>query len=568
MAGADDFLALQADFEEVLASKESKDSRRDCILQHFSKLDKNKSFRIPDFDKDLDWLNVSAPLQFSHDGSLQGKVVVLDFFTYCCVNCLHVLPDLHRLEQRHSLQDGLVIIGVHSAKFLNEKVTANILSAVLRYDITHPVVNDSETSLWQKLSIMCWPTFVIVAPHGQVLYYIVGEGHSDVLFEFVELALEHYRSQGQISPHTLLPLSLEKDQQVEAPLSFPGKVHVGPGPDQLVVSDTGHHRLLVLDRVTGVVQTIIGGKEKGFQDGSLQDARFNSPQGVTSHGNLLFVADTENHALRQVDLSSGQVTTLAGTGAQGEDKQGGNPGPQQPLSSPWDVATGVSPGGEEVDVVFIAIAGTHQIWAYFLKDVTWWKSKPFKAGSCARIAGSGNEENRNNSYPDKASFAQPSGLAVSPREELDSLFIADSESSTVRALSLKDGSVKGLVGGDRDPKNLFAYGDEDGSGIEARLQHSLGVALLSPSGPLLVADSYNHKIKSVDIKTKQCTTVLGTGAPGHVAGGDSSSVQLNEPGGLCVDTQGQLVYIADTNNHSIRVLDWNTKTVSQVCIIF
>ncbi|KAL8563259.1 hypothetical protein ACOMHN_046842 [Nucella lapillus] len=577
MAGADDFLAIQADFDEVLGLKDTRESRKQVILQHFSKIDKNsKCFRnpsfdkgiIPSFDKDLEWLNVSSPLQFYDEQSLQGKVVVLDFFTYCCVNCLHVLPDLHRLEQRFSPLDGLCVVGVHSAKFLNEKVTANILSAVLRYDITHPVVNDSDTSLWQQLSIMCWPTFVIVGPEGQVLYYIVGEGHSELLFELVEAAMEHYRDQGKLSPHAL-PFALEREKQGGgSPVMFPGKVHAGPGDDQLVVSDTGHHRLLVLDRVTGVVQSVIGGKGKGLKDGDLEEALFDSPQGVASLGNLLFVADTENHALRQVDLDGRTVITLAGTGVQGDDKQGGQPGHQQPLSTPWDVATGISPGGEKVDVVYIAMAGTHQIWAYFLQDVTWWKNKQYKAGTCACVVGSGNEENRNNSYPDKAALAQPSGLAVSPLKALDTLFVADSESSTVRAVSLKDGSVKGLVGGDRDPRNLFAYGDVDGSGMEAKLQHPLAVSLLSPSGPLLLADSYNHKIKCVDIQTKQCSTVLGAGLPGPVAGGDGADVRFNEPGGLCVDEKKQLVYIADTNNHCIRILDWKTKTVSELPVVF
>ncbi|KAK7485866.1 hypothetical protein BaRGS_00022861 [Batillaria attramentaria] len=562
MALADDFLADLADFDEVLASKESKEARRECILQRFSKLDKQNSFRVPDFDEGLDWLNVSEPLTFSSKESLRGKVVVLDFFTYCCVNCLHVLPDLHQLEQHHSVEEGLVVVGVHSAKFLNEKVTANILSAVLRYDITHPVVNDSETHLWQQMSIMCWPTFVIVGPQGQVLYYIVGEGHSDTLFEFVELALEYYQDQGQISSHSL-PINLEKQRQREAALHFPGKVHIVSQLNQLAVADTGHHRILLLDRTTGVVQAVIGGKEKGFHDGSFEEARFSSPQSIASLGNVLFVADTENHVLRKVDLSTGFVTTLAGTGQQGDDKQGGELGIQQPLSTPWDVVVGTSPGGEKDTVVYIAMAGTHQIWAYCLKDVTFWKNKKYQAGTCVAVVGSGNEENRNNSYPDKASFAQPSGLAVGQ----DGIFVADSESSTVRMISMKDGSVKGLIGGDRDPRNLFAYGDKEGVGYDVRLQHPLAVSLMTTDGPLLVADSYNHKIKSVDIRKKECVTVIGTSTPGNTAG-DLSTAQLNEPGGLCVEEGAQLVYIADTNNHSIKVLDWKSKTVTELPVVF
>ncbi|MEQ2196646.1 NHL repeat-containing protein 2, partial [Xenoophorus captivus] len=184
-----------------------------------------------------------------------------------------------------------------------------------------------------------------------------------------------------------------------------------------------------------------------------------------------------------VDLVQGRVSTLAGVGSQGTDKEGGAMGPQQPISSPWDVTLGTA-GGAEDNVLWIAMAGTHQIWALFLADGKLPRGGESKAGTCVRWAGSGSEENRNNTYPHKASFAQPSGLALAAEEPWSCLFVADSESSSIRSLALKDGAVKHLVGGEMDPL----------VGVDAKLQHPLGVAWTREQSLLYVADSYNHKV--------------------------------------------------------------------------
>uniref|UniRef100_A0A672JJ42 NHL repeat containing 2 n=1 Tax=Salarias fasciatus TaxID=181472 RepID=A0A672JJ42_SALFA len=288
--------------------------------------------------------------------------------------------------------------------------------------------------------------------------------------------------------------------------------------------------------------------------------------GVAIRGDSVYVADTENHLIRKIDLLQGKVSTLAGVGTQGTDREGGAPGPQQPISSPWDVALGTA-GGVEDNVLWIAMAGTHQIWALFLADGKLPRGSDSKAGTCVRWAGSGNEENRNNSYPHKAGFAQPSGLAAAPEEPWSCLFVADSESSSVRTLALKDGAVRLLVGGERDPLNLFAFGDVDGKGVDAKLQHPLGVAWAPEQSLLYVADSYNHKIKVVDPKTKLCSTLAGTGEAGDALGPEFSKACFSEPGGICVSGGGRLLYVADTNNHQVKVLDLVSKTVSPLNIV-
>ncbi|CAB1434498.1 unnamed protein product [Pleuronectes platessa] len=547
----------QNELDISLEEAQTPQEKEELVLKYLRNLDARQDLQIPDFQTGLEWLNTEGPLSLT--GDLAGKVVLLDFFTYCCINCMHILPDLHRLEKKYSVEDGLVIVGVHSAKFPNEKVFDNVRSAVLRYDICHPVVNDGEASLWHELEVSCWPTLVLIGPHGNLLFSLVGEGHRDRLMLFTDCALRYYREEGRLKTHKV-GIKLYRDSLPPSILSFPGKVAVDNSKKRLAIADTGHHRILVVSS-TGQLSHVIGGPESGRQDGDLSEASFNSPQGVAIRGETVYVADTENHLIRKIDLLEGRVSTLAGTGVQGTDKEGGAAGPQQPISSPWDVILGTA-GGVEDNVLWIAMAGTHQIWALFLADGNLPKGSVLKAGTCVRWAGSGSEENRNNSYPHKAGFAQPSGLALAPEEPGGCLFVADSESSTIRTLALKDGGVKLLVGGERDPMNLFAFGDVDGKGVDAKLQHPLGVAWAPEQSLLYVADSYNHKIKVVDPKTKQCCTLAGTGEAGDALGPEFDKSCFNEPGGICVGQDGKLVYVADTNNHQVKILDLASKTVS------
>ncbi|XP_027145140.1 NHL repeat-containing protein 2 isoform X2 [Larimichthys crocea] len=549
--------STQSELDCALDEATTGQEREKLVYEYLEKLDDREDLKIPDFQTGLEWLNTERPLSLNKE--LAGKVVLLDFFTYCCINCMHILPDLHQLEKKHSVKDGLVVVGVHSAKFPNEKVVDNIRSAVLRYDICHPVVNDSEACLWHELEVSCWPTLVLLGPRGNLLFSLVGEGHHDKLMLFTDSALRYYGEQGLLKSHTV-GVKLYRDSLPPSALSFPGKVAVDDSKKRLVIADTGHHRILVVS-TTGQLLHVIGGPESGRQDGDLSEASFNSPQGVAVKGEIVYVADTENHLIRKIDLLEERVSTLAGVGTQGTDQDGGATGPQQPISSPWDVTLGTA-GGVEDNVLWIAMAGTHQIWALFLADGKLPKASESKEGTCVRWAGSGNEENRNNSYPHKAGFAQPSGLALAPEEPWSCLYVADSESSTIRTLALKDGAVKVLVGGERDPMNLFAFGDVDGKGVDAKLQHPLGVAWAPEQSLLYVADSYNHKIKVVDPKTKQCSTLAGTRDAGDTLGPEFDKSCFSEPGGICVGDGGKLLYLADTNNHQVKVLDLATKTVS------
>jgi sugar lactone lactonase YvrE len=369
----------------------------------------------------------------------------------------------------------------------------------------------------------------------------MGEGHGPWVEEVVAAAVEHYGARGELTGRP--PRAVSEAEVVGSLLRYPGKVAAGGG--RLVVSDSGHHRLLVLG-LEGEVEAVVGAGVAGWRDGALATAQFRGPQGVCLVGEVVYVADTGNHAIRKVDLAAGTVETVAGTGEQGADMEGGGEGRQQAIASPWDLAAVEVEGGGAGLVV--AMAGLHQLWLYCITDLAWWKGARYPAGTMVRVVGSGAEENRNNSYPAKAGLAQPSGLAVTA----DSIMVADSESSTVRQVSRKDGAVRGLAGGGLDPTDLFAFGDLEGEGRAARLQHPLGVAAAADGETLYLADSYNHKVRQVAVLAP------GKGRVSTLAGG------LAEPGGLCLGEGGDRLYIADTNNHCVKVLELETGEMTEL----
>ncbi|PNT77528.1 hypothetical protein BRADI_1g64267v3 [Brachypodium distachyon] len=518
---------------------ESRSSRVQQIKKYLSDFETGGSATyVPEFPRKLDWLN-TAPLQFGRD--LKGRVVVLDFWTYCCINCMHVLPDLEFIEKKYK-DEPFTVVGVHSAKFDNEKDLEAIRSAVLRYDVTHPVVNDGDMYMWRELGVNSWPTFVVIGPNGKVLAQISGEGHRKDLDDVVGAALEFYEER-KLLQNNSLPLALEKDRDnrlITSPLKFPGKLAIDVQNNRLFISDSNHNRIVVTN-LDGEFICQVGSSEEGLLDGQFDTASFNRPQGLAynSKKNILYVADTENHALREIDFVNETVRTLAGNGTKGSDYKGGGRGTNQVLNSPWDVCYAPSE-----ETVYIAMAGQHQIWKHNTSD-----------GVTEVFSGNGYEKNLNGSSPTNTSFAQPSGISLDP--ELQELFVADSESSSIRGVSLKSGGSRLLAGGDPlFPDNLFRFGDHDGTGSDVLLQHPLGVVYASDN-QIYVADSYNHKIKRLDPVTKKVITIAGTGRAGY-KDGPALSAQLSEPAGLVEVGEGRFL-VADTNNSTIRYIVLNER---------
>lgn len=481
----------------------------------------------PGLEGGVEWLNTSGEITLK---DLRGKIVLLDFWTYCCINCIHVLPDLKYLEQKYDKE--LVVIGVHSAKFDNEKDSGNIREAILRYEIEHPVINDANMVVWRKFGARSWPTFVLLDPEGFYCGHLSGEGNREILDTVIARVAAYHRSKGTLD-ETPVRFDLERHRAEPTPLRFPGKVLADAASNRLFISDSNHNRIVVTT-LDGKLQEVIGSGAIGSKDGAYEVATFDHPQGMTLVGDRLYVADTENHMIRRVDLAERQVVTLAGTGSQATFRAKGGNLRNSSLNSPWDLL--------HLDgVLYIAMAGPHQMWSHRIGSET-----------IQAYAGSGREDILDGTLADSA-LAQPSGIAT----DGEFLYVCDSEGSSIRKIPTdRKGQVTTVVGAANLPngRTLFEFGDRDGVGAEVRLQHPLGIAY--KDGALYIADSYNHKIKKVQLKTRRATTWLGTGQPGDAI----DPPQFSEPAGLSI--AGDVLYIADTNNHRICTADLQSGKVS------
>jgi sugar lactone lactonase YvrE len=482
----------------------------------------------PEFPEGLDWLNTDTPLTMA---SLRGKVVLLDFWTYGCINCIHIIPDLKRLEAEYP--DELVVIGVHSAKFVNESATDNIRQVILRYGLEHPVVNDRDFEVWRTWGVNAWPTIVLIDPAGNVVGGDAGEGVYAKVAPIMESLVAEFAAAGELDT-TPIDFALESDGLPETALSFPGKVLADPTNGRLFIADTGHNRIVMADPGTGEVLDVYGSGRSGYRNGFGREAQFKAPQGLalSEDSTTLYVADTDNHVIRSVDVATGIVETVVGTGSIGYPPTGGV-APAVALNSPWGLTV-------RNGVLYIAMAGSHQIW-----------SMDLVGGTVGPLVGNGRESTFNGKLA-QAELAQPSAVAF---DDTGRLYFADSESSSIRyADVLETAGTTGIVVG--SDENLFEFGDEDGVGTAARLQHPLGVVFRSDTGTLVIADTYNSKIKEVDLSTNTVTTRYG----GEHGWADGTSPLFYEPGGLSLD--GDTLYVADTNNHVVRSIDLTTGTTT------
>ncbi|WP_134656175.1 NHL domain-containing thioredoxin family protein [Streptomyces sp. H23] len=405
--------------------------------------------------------------------ALRGRIVVLDFWTFCCVNCLHALDELRELEETH--RDSVVIVGVHSPKFAHETEHRAVLDAVERYGVEHPVLDDPERATWRQYAVRAWPTLAVIDPEGYVVAQYTGEGHAPAIQRLVEELETQHAAKGTLRRGDAPYMAPEPEPTT---LRFPGKAVPLPS-GTFLVSDTTRHQLVELAEDGESPVRRIGSGRRGFTDGPAERAEFSEPQGLALLGDgSVVVADTVNHALRRYEPVTGEVTTLAGTGRQrrpGEPARGAARAVS--LSSPWDVALW---NGR----VWIAMAGVHQLWAYDPRD-----------GSVTVTAGTGNEGLVDGPGPE-AWFAQPSGLSATE----DRLWVADSETSALRWVEL-DGTVRTAVG-----TGLFDFGLRDGPAARALLQHPLGVAAL-PDGSVVVADTYNHALRRYAPPTGEVSTL-------------------------------------------------------------
>ena len=461
----------------------------------------------PAFPAGAPWFNVSRPLTAD---DLSGRVVLLDFFTPGCINCIHVLPETARLESEFGSR--LLIIGVNSPKFTASQESANIAGFIERYDIHHPIVTDKGMVLWNRYGVFAWPTQILFGPDGSEIGRYIGEGKYEKIRADVLRATAAAAKAGTLNTR---PLPMTVATHGGSGLLQPGKVTVGS--ELVAVSDTGHNRVMLFDRKGRVVR-VIGNGRAGYRDGSAAEAEFSGPQGVAFHGEALYVADTSNQRIRRIGLRDGRVSTVAGNGRQEYGVVGEQAALEAGLNSPWDLLW-------VNDTLYVAMAGDHQIW---------------RLGADGRIgpyAGSG-AEGLKDGPREQASFAQSSGLAYHDSQ----LYVADPESSAVRVMNLASGAVHTLVGA-----GLFTFGMRDGQASAALLQHDQGLAWLA--GRLYIADTFNNAIRVLNLKTQQVGTLAtGLAQPGGIA-------VLDERTLLVTDTNANRMVTVDTTSGAIA--DWS-----------
>ncbi|MFB9651884.1 NHL domain-containing thioredoxin family protein [Pseudarthrobacter oxydans] len=498
--------------------------------------------------------------------ALRGKIVLLDFWTFCCINCLHVLDELRPLEEQYS--DVLVTVGVHSPKFEHEADPVALAAAVERYEIHHPVLDDPELETWKAYTARAWPTLVVIDPEGYIVAHLSGEGHADGLAVLIPELIAQHEAKGTLHRGSGPYVAPEP---TSGTLRFPGKALFLPpgrgstavngtsddgaaagaagngtaGKGSWLVTDTGHHRLVELGTDFHTVLGTFGSGARGHADGPAAGdsavAQFNEPQGLVllpedvaaKAGYDVVIADSVNHRLRGLSLADGKASTLAGSGVQrlleagparvDEDaagftgQLGGHP-LDVALSSPWDVVW-----SRKLNAVVIAMAGVHQIFSF----------DPL-TGAVAIVAGNG-LEGLLDGPAHEAWFAQPSGLA---EDAEGNIWVADSETSALRKLAIDDDgtvTVESAIG-----KGLFDFGFRDGAAAEARLQHPLGVTVL-PDGSVAVADTYNGAVRRYD---------PASGAVSTLARG------LLEPSDVIVDhthSAGSepLLVVVEANKHQV-----------------
>jgi thiol-disulfide isomerase/thioredoxin len=463
---------------------------------------KTGAVNAPEINTSYGWLNTDQSYSIK---DFRGKIVLLDFWTFGCINCQHILPDLRKLEKEYEKE--LVVIGVHSAKFDSERTNYNIRKAILKFGIDHPVVNDAEFNVWSAYTIRAWPTLVIISPPGKVVWQRSGEGFYTEAKAMID---ELIQQQGMEINRQVMSFQLEKTQEKQSVLRFPSEL-ISDTAGAIWIADSGNNRILKIDQ-NGNILDVIGKGTEGFHNGDFTEATFYEPHGLALQETVLYIADSKNNVIRKADLVTRQVETIAGDGTMGYyffyQQRNENVKP----NSPWDLLI-------DGNDLYIANAGNHQILRMNLHT-----------NEVFRFAGTGREALADGSLQE-AAFNQPSGLAKIG----DLLYVADSEASAIRAIDLQAQTVTTLVG-----KGLFVFGDKDGDTEDALLQHCVGIA--EKEGKLYIADTYNGKIKTLDLAKSRVTTL--------VAG-------LHEPNDILF--MGDEMWVTDTNNHQLVKVNLKTS---------
>jgi thiol-disulfide isomerase/thioredoxin len=473
--------------------------------------------------KDKKWFNVSRPLEIS---DLKERIILLDFWTYDCVNCISAFTEIKKLENQFGSK--LTVIGVHSGKFENQKDPAEIKKAILKFDIEHPIINDSDLKIWNQFKVKSWPTFILINPNGNIVKTYIGENELPKVKRDLKKLISKYKFEVNREP---MPTLLEKHDMIGNVLNFPTKLEYAADflyktrhLPVIFIANTGQHNIII-SSLSGEIIAKVGSGKEGFQDGTFDVANFSFPQGLLYDSGKLYVADRGNHAIREINFKEGKVSTLIGSSQRGEVIESGGEfleAKNVNLSSPVDIE--FFPNHENI---VIANSGTNQILSYNLKKKT-----------VSILAGNGSEGMDDGKYPEN-SLAQTADMSASNRK----LYFVDSQSSSLRVLD-ESGNVKTLIG-----KDLAKFGHENGEKSRALMQHPLGL-MVDDTGAY-ISDSFNHVIRKYDFSSSQIRDFIGGRKHGNGVG-TSANTQFNEPEGIIAVLDR--FYVSDSNNNRILAI--------------
>jgi len=462
------------------------------------------------------WYNVAkAP---SGD-DLKDRVILFDFWNYSCVSCIQSFPEIKKLKERFG--NKLVVISVHSSIYDNEKDDNSVKKAVLKYDITNPVVNDADLKIFNEFEVKAFPTYVIVGPNGrEYKRYEGSNSFSDIKSSIKKLVKKYKFSLNR----EFLPMRLEKYHTIGNVLSFPSKIAYAKNFSYnsrnlpvIFISNLGQNNIIVSSLSGEIIETI-GATSDYMIDGSFEQASFKFPQGLVFNNNKLYVADSGNNAIRVVDFKEKKVSTLIGDGVRGGVFSNKDNVENIRLSTPLDLEL-----SSDKKNIIIANSGTNQILSYNLKKK-----------DIVVLAGNGKKGIDDGNYPNN-SLAQTSDLEFYKGK----LYFVDSASSSLRVMD-KKGKVSTLIG-----KKSLDFGNKNGSKKEALMQNPL--ALSVDETGIYILDSFNHQLKKYSFQSKKISSLVGKKKGDDV--GSKSNTSFNEPSGL-VSILGKF-YVVDSNNNRI-----------------
>ncbi|WP_312913300.1 hypothetical protein [Stenotrophomonas sp.] len=463
--------------------------------------------RAVDLPKSGIWLNAApATLQ-----ELRGRPVVLAFVNGASVWSMQRVAEVARWQARNPGRLQLLVVQVPRFEF--EREPQQSLKLLRRHGVSAPIVLDAHWDTWRQFEVQSWPTLVLLDAYGQERERLVGAG------------AELDRALSGLCEGVPRPLEDDDAREINAeprlPLLFPAGLVATA--ERLYVADTGHHRILECNHAGRILRQF-GLGSADLINGGLGEAAFNRPQGLALVRDVLYVADTGNHALRRINLTSGQVDTLCGNGRVGAPSAG-------VLAQPWDSALNHPVGVAVADnQIYVAMAGDNHIWSYDLgaKELRW-------------RAGAGPVEVRDGSGH-LAAFAQPCSVVAVQH----TLYVADALGSAIRSVQLRNDLVQTLVG-----QGPWESGNVDGPRLRARLQYPQALAM-GPDSPLLwIADAGNGSLRTL-----------------RLGGGDLSTVnlprRLHGPAALAVAAGA--IWIAEADAHAVLRFDPLSGELSEVPI--